>query len=177
MTCSRLATLPLALAFSLAALPVLSAQAPKPAPAAKKAEATLDEVESGIFEQINQLRKQHGAPPLKKNEKLMKLAREYSERMAKERFFGHVDPQGRTFADRLSTTGLIFRQLGENIVKHSDPGEPVAYAIKAWMNSKHHRETLLTPGFEETGIGVWREGKSYHYTQVFFTGEVARILP
>jgi uncharacterized protein YkwD len=176
MTSFRSATLPLALALSLAALPVLSAQAPKPAPGASKA-ATLEEVESGIFEQINQLRKQAGAPALKKNDKLMKLAREYSERMAKERFFGHVDPQGRTFADRLATTGLIFRQLGENIVKHSDPGEPVAYAIKAWMTSKHHRETLLTPGFEETGVGVWREGKSYHYTQVFFTGEVARILP
>ena len=44
---------------------------------------------------------------------------------------------------------------------------PVPAAVKGWMESKGHRETILEPGYTETGIGVWCEGDACYFTQEF----------
>jgi uncharacterized protein YkwD len=35
------------------------------------------------------------------------------------------------------------------------------------MDSPGHRANILRPVFTETGIGVWRDGDQYYFTQLF----------
>lgn len=45
--------------------------------------------------------------------------------------------------------------------------QPVGDAVQGWMESQGHRENILRPEFRETGIGVWRTGNTYYFTQLF----------
>jgi len=39
--------------------------------------------------------------------------------------------------------------------------------VQGWMDSPGHRENILRPEYRETGIGVWRTGNTYYFTQLF----------
>ena len=95
------------------------------------------------------------------------MARNYSRRMSEEKFLSHTDPAGKNMADRAKTAGLSYRMLGENIAKSYNVRDPLKTAEQRWMNSRGHRENILREGFTETGVGIWRNGRSYHFTQIF----------
>jgi uncharacterized protein YkwD len=82
--------------------------------------------------------------------KLAKLARAFARDMLTRRFFGHTDPDGHAFADRLRATGYAFRSAGENIAYHRDE-ETAEAALEA---SPGHRRNMLDPSFTRVGIGA-----------------------
>jgi uncharacterized protein YkwD len=74
---------------------------------------------------------------------------------------------GNSFASRINKSGYSYRRVGENIARSKDCFPNV---MKLWMKSKDHRNNILNPEFEETGIGVTvtKKGDRY-FTQLFGT--------
>lgn len=126
------------------------------------------DMEQQIVARINAIRQQHNLPALQPDPTLRDVAREYSQTMARDSFFSHYSPSGRNVVDRVQAVGLCYRAVGENLARNYNVPHPIDAAVTGWMNSKGHRENILTPEYRETGVGVWRDGRTYWFTQVFF---------
>jgi uncharacterized protein YkwD len=124
-------------------------------------------MEQQVQQKINAIRQQQGLAELRQNEKLAQVARNYSRRMAEEQFFAHVSPKGDTLADRVGSAGIFYLRVGENLFTSTNIPDPVPAAVEGWMNSPGHRENILRSEYRETGIGVWRTGDTYYFTQLF----------
>lgn len=180
---SRLIALALvpALAALICAAPCLGADEPRSQLTARSSEALTvtrpanggpqsDEVasmERRLIEEINEIRLSHALEPLEPNEDLSRIARGFSFRMNRFGFFGHFDYAGNGVADRLRATDIRFALVAENIAKNINFSDPLATAIDGWMKSDEHRLNILTAEFRETGVGIWKDGNIYHFTQVF----------
>lgn len=107
--------------------------------------------------------------------RLEAAARVHSEDMARRRYFEHLNPEGRDALDRLRAYHPRFvGLLAENLAAQRftpgvgfDPDHFAALIVDAWMRSPKHRQTLLRPGFLETGIGVARAVDEIYVTQLF----------
>jgi uncharacterized protein YkwD len=129
--------------------------------------ATLAQMEVKVRQQINQIRQEHGLKQLQANEKLAKVARAYSHQMAEKNFFSHTGPDGRKVAQRVHSAGISYWVVGENLFKCTNAPDPVSLGIKGWMDSPGHRENILRPEYTQTGVGIWRTGNTYYFTQLF----------
>lgn len=132
-----------------------------------KAAADLADMEEQVRKGINAVRREHGLAPLQGNADLADVARSHSRRMVEEKFFAHVDPDGHSMVDRLQAAGIAYRLAAENIFSCTNVPDPVATAVTGWMNSPGHRTNILRPEVTETGVGIWQEGDSFYFTQVF----------
>lgn len=124
-------------------------------------------MEQRLLEGINAIRLFHALDPLEPNEDLNRISRGFSFRMNRFGFFGHSDPAGNDVADRLRAEGIRFALVAENIAKNINFSDPVETAIDGWMKSDGHRANILTDDFRQTGVGIWKDGNIYHFTQVF----------
>jgi uncharacterized protein YkwD len=124
-------------------------------------------MEVAIHERINEIRQENNLKPLRRNEKLVQVAREYSRQMAIKHFFAHASPSGDTVVQRVHAVGIFYWVMGENLFKSVNIAQPVEPAVRGWMKSPGHRENILYSAFTETGIGIWRQGNTYYVTQVF----------
>jgi uncharacterized protein YkwD len=140
-------------------------QAPQPIQSPQTAQ-----IEAEIRQQINQVRQKNGLQPLKNNEKLAEVARNYSRQMSENNFFSHTGADGSTLSDRVSAGGIVYWMVGENLFKSKNVRQPVPAAVEGWLASPGHRENILRPMFRETGVGVWRNGNTYIITQLFLRG-------
>jgi uncharacterized protein YkwD len=125
------------------------------------------EMEAQVREAINEIRQQQGLEPLTHNERLTQVARDYSQRMAEQNFFAHVGPEGDTLADRVGSAGIFYFVVGENLFMGTNLPQPVTIAVEGWMESPGHRDNILRQEYRETGIGVWQQGNTYYFTQLF----------
>lgn len=122
-----------------------------------------------IFQKVNYQRRMKGMLPLVWDEGLAKMASAFSKQMADDKFFAHVDNEGRTMADRVVEFEIKdWQKLGENLYMAKGFLEPVDLAIDGWMKSKTHRENILDPDWTHTGVGVYstKDGATY-FTQEF----------
>jgi uncharacterized protein YkwD len=60
----------------------------------------------------------------------------------------------------LTAANVPFQMAGENIAAHYVDGPAV---VEGWLNSKGHRESLLSGDFTHLGVGVYQK----YYTQNF----------
>lgn len=135
-------------------------------PSAAQSSATA-QMEAQTRDRINAIRQQQRLQPLRQNDKLAQVARNYSRRMAEQNFFAHTSPQGDTTVDRVRSAGIFYFEIGENLFMCTNFPQPVPAAVTGWMNSPGHRENILRPEYRETGVGVWRRGNTYYFTQLF----------
>jgi uncharacterized protein YkwD len=125
--------------------------APAPVRASQPPEPTTEaEARAAILIRINALREAHGAAPVMGDPKLDAVAQAYAERMARERFFAHVSPDGGDLRRRLTGAGYAYRQAGENLGLASGP----LGAHFAVEHSPGHRKNLLEPEYRAAGVGV-----------------------
>jgi uncharacterized protein YkwD len=118
---------------------------PEPAtPAAARAQLLL---------RVNGLRATAGVPAVEADPRLDSVAQAYAERMATQRFFAHVSPDGDTLPDRLEQAGYAYRASGENLGMASGP----LAAHLAIEESPGHRKNLLDPAFDRVGFGLARQ--------------------
>lgn len=68
---------------------------------------------------------------------------------------------------RIERAGIFYFLVGENLFICTNIPQPVAASVKGWMSSPGHRQNILRPEYRETGVGVWRKGNSYYFTQLF----------
>jgi uncharacterized protein YkwD len=129
----------------------------------------ISELERVVIDGINAERAAYGLPPLVVSVDLTDAARAFSRDMAESRFFGHVDLEGRTVANRVEDAGIDdWKNVGENIARNRGFGDPAVAAVREWMKSEPHRLNILNTRFRETGVGVWIGlDRTYYFTQIF----------
>lgn len=99
---------------------------------------------------VNAARMQAGLSALAEQTQLSQIARQHSQAMACEGFFGHVTPDGLDVEARADQAGYPFISLGEVIAGgYASPEE----AVDSWLKSAAHRAVLLEEAFTE--IGAW----------------------
>jgi uncharacterized protein YkwD len=114
------------------------------------------------------------AMPLRWNDKLAEVARAHSRDMLNQRFFDHVDRQGRSPAMRLKAVGMDWQSVGENIAIHSSiPGAQAAFMDEPRFKL-NHRGNILSSKYTEVGIGIVEgpDGR-YYVTQDFYSAASA----
>ena len=99
----------------------------------------------------NHEREQNNLAPLKIDSLLSKAAQLKSEDMARNQYFSHVSPDGKTPWYWLDLAGYKYDYAGENLAINFSESKDVT---DAWMNSPVHRENLLKESYTEMGSGV-----------------------
>lgn len=148
-------------------LPNPSSASPSAAPSPAASSAAIAEMETLVQQRINEIRQEQGLRPLQNNDRLAQVARDYSRLMAEKNFFSHTGPDGRNVGQRVQAAGIVYWIVGENLFKSVNIPDPGPIAVKGWMESPGHRENILNARYSETGVGVWRQGNSYYFTQLF----------
>ena len=118
--------------------PVSSAPRCGPSQAAPTSAAAND-----LFVRLNDERRARGLPPLAWNAQLASYAASWSRTMGSSNLHH----------SNISSLLNNFDYVGENIAMGS--GVPVSALHLAWMHSQDHRDNILSPGFEDVGIGVY----------------------
>jgi uncharacterized protein YkwD len=161
-----------------------TAHLPAPAPphpqTRQKPSIRFQDLEQRIHDLINRERAAHGLSPLGLDDALSRIARGHSRDMAKRSYFSHDSPEGRDFLYRYRKqgytcsirTGNTIHFGAENIaLNHLYSSvttiNGVAYydwnsleqiagsTIQGWMNSSGHRKNILTPHWQNQGIGIF----------------------
>jgi len=159
----------------------------------EKPSIDIPQLESQVHILINSERKKDGLKPLKWNEEVAEVARKHSQYQAelnpgliRDLYIDHMDKNGTYQDTRLKNGGVYyFFASGENIHASSivkeyyvSGSKPSAYntqdelaenAVTGWMNSPGHKDNILTPNYDEAGIGIARDptATNYVFTQVF----------
>jgi uncharacterized protein YkwD len=131
-----------------------------------KAKYKVTDDEKTIFELTNKERKANDKPVFKLNLVLCAVARAHSENMAKQEKMEH-ELDGKTPADRVKAASYLYSSMAENIAS-GDRWE-LSTVVQAWMDSKPHRENILSDK-QEIGVGIATDAKGkVYFTQVFGT--------
>ena len=117
-----------------------------------------------MFNLINEKRKQEGVKELKLDDKLCKLAQLKAEDMVANDYFSHESPNLGNPFEMMKNNNIEYMTAGENIAGYKD----VEGSVNAWMNSKAHKDNILSNGYNYTGIGVAKSEKyGYVFVQLF----------
>ena len=110
------------------------------------------------------------AQPLRWNENLAAVARAHSRSMLEQRFFDHVEPDGRTPSMRVTEAGIPWQASGENIAIYGT----VRDAEGAFMNEPrfqhNHRSNILSANYTDVGIGIVQGADGSLYITQDFVG-------
>jgi uncharacterized protein YkwD len=128
---------------------------------------SIAEVESASLQLVNDARGNAGADPVGFDATLAATARAHSEAMRDQGFFGHRDPMGQTFTDRLRQSGITFRRAGENLARVENSSDPAAFAHQRFLGNPPHRDNMLDTRYTDLGVGVAREGDVWWITQLY----------
>lgn len=118
---------------------------------------------SVVLALVNAERSKKSLPSLQSSTALERSAQSFAEEMVARGFFGHLSPSGETLRDRMHRSGyydapsniachcaLKFK-LGENIARGQKTPLEV---MTSWMESPAHRAAILSPDFQDIGIGI-----------------------
>jgi uncharacterized protein YkwD len=112
---------------------------------------------STLLERVNEVRAEAQLIPLAHSDPLADVALRHAEDMVRHKYMDHVDPAGRTPLDRVQEAGIEgFHLLAENLGVTSAASDRLGTLIDAWLGSPSHRENLLNPAFNTTGVAVVR---------------------
>jgi uncharacterized protein YkwD len=126
-------------------------------------------IERRVFALINEERAKFGRSQLAWLDPAASSARFHSNDMAVNKFFGHVDLNGKRAAARADQFGISdWRSVGENIAWLSGGDDVATRVVRLWMESPGHRDNILNRSFRESGVGIASSGDGKMYiTQVF----------
>lgn len=150
----RIRVLPLlALVTGLVAL-VLPATAPS-APSHSKVALSL--LESGVLQQLNQIRADHHLPLLTLSTPLTIASKQHTMEMADDGYFDHTSHDGTVFWKRIGhwyrDGSFRYWSVGENLL-WSSPSVDASRALDMWMKSSEHRANILSPNFRDIGVSA-----------------------
>lgn len=142
-------------------------------PLARAAEAGdpgLARLEDALYEAINEVRATEGLIALRRDANVDRVARAHSRDMVARGYFAHETPEGLTPPDRLKRGGVTNISLAGENVGLTNRGDPNREIVAGWLASPIHRQNLLAPMFNATGIGVARAADgTFFYTQLYVT--------
>ncbi len=120
---------------------------------------------SDVIALVNQLRKANGLPPYQTNNALMAAAQKHSDYQASISTVTHTGPGGSRPADRAKAAGYggganIF--VSENIMGGTNLSPQ--QAVQWWQGDTPHLNTMLSPNYQDVGVGVGVSGGVVYYT-------------
>ncbi|KAK9695711.1 hypothetical protein K7432_012828 [Basidiobolus ranarum] len=110
---------------------------------------------------VNQQRQLVGVPALTIDPRLTLAAERHTLFQATIHKMTHDEPN-RTLGQRISETGYVWSNIGENVA--AGFGDE-ASVMNAWMNSPEHRRNILNPIFTQIGMAYDPQGS--YWTQDF----------
>ena len=118
-----------------------------------------------LFNDVNAARAQRGLPVLTEDASLSRFALRVAEQMAERHYFGHTDPNGVTFQDRLRAAGWSNRYAAENMAYDQDEKS----AHQAFLHSPGHYGNIVDAHSRKLGVAVVAAGDG----EVFYVEEFA----
>lgn len=131
----------------------------------------MSEVESMIFNKVNEERSKNGLALLSYNSTMEYYARIKSQDMGDRGYFDHNNPEGELITAQMQRDGVSYSSWGENIAYIGGVSDASALAnqfMTNWMNSSGHRANILSSNFTSIGIGVYKVGNTVYATQEFY---------
>ncbi len=118
---------------------------------------------------INQVRAQHGLPPLVYNETLAQVAQAHANDCLQRGWGSHTGSDGSTVKMRMLRAGYDPLYWSECWAHTVSPQS----ALEMWMNetppNDPHRRTILSPVLTEIGVGVVKPDWGYYFFADFGT--------
>jgi uncharacterized protein YkwD len=118
-----------------------------------------------LMADVNAARAQRGLAPLVEDAKLSEFALDVATKMAQRHYFGHTDPSGVTFQDRVRAAGYTRRYMAENMAFDQDE----RHAHAAFLRSPGHYANIVDGHPRRIGTAVVAAGDG----EVFFVEEFA----
>jgi uncharacterized protein YkwD len=115
--------------------------------------ADPSEQEAQVVSALNILRAHHGLGPLTPSYELSEVARRHSAAMRATGQVAHLVPGSPGPAERLSSAGIAYRRVMENVAAARTALE----AHGAAAESPAHLRNMLEPSASQVGVGVVRE--------------------
>ncbi len=115
---------------------------------------------------VNAERAKHGLPALQRDPALDRVAYAKAVDMAARGYFGHTDPNGITFAERMQAWHWPTQYVAENIA--FDANEPRAQL--AFVNSPPHYSNQIDPREKSIGVAVITVGRDETFYVEDFSG-------
>ena len=117
----------------------------------------LSSLESGVLQQLNQIRADHHLLPLTLSTPLTIASKQHSTEMADDGYFQHTSHDGTAFWKRIghwySDGSFQYWAVGENLL-WSSPDVSASGALDMWMKSPPHRANILATSWREIGISA-----------------------
>jgi uncharacterized protein YkwD len=123
--------------------------------------------ERALVLDVNAERQKHGLAPLTDDQSLDRFAYAKAVEMAARGYFGHTDPDGITFQDRLRSWHWDPTYAAENIAFDRDE----RHAHAAFMSSALHARNLLDPNERRIGVAVVSVGTGETFYVEDFAGD------
>ncbi len=107
---------------------------------------------SVLLGRLNALRNAHGLPGLNLNGALTVAAQQQAQWMVDTGTISHTHPDGSGPRTRAVAAGYPSIVVGENIYGGTNAGLNDAWTF--WLNSQIHLENMLSPHYQDVGIGI-----------------------
>lgn len=104
-----------------------------------------------VIRLTNVERAKAGVGAVRENTKLDQSAMAKAQNMFAEDYWAHYAPSGKSPWYWFDQAGYVYAVAGENLARDFDTSQGV---INGWMNSKSHRENMLSAAYQDIGIAV-----------------------
>lgn len=104
-----------------------------------------------LLDETNNDRVKEQKTPLTLNDQLNAAAQAKAEDMAKQDYWAHNSPDGKTPWSFIGASGYQYQSAGENLAYGFSDASAV---INGWMNSAEHRANILSDSYRHVGFGV-----------------------
>jgi uncharacterized protein YkwD len=123
------------------------------------ASLSMNSLEIGVYQQVNQYRQSLKLPPLAIDPRWSAQARAHSEQMARTGNLIHrVEPLAQQVA---------YPTAAENVARSQGYRQPDLIAVQGWIASPQHQRHTIGR-YNRTGIGVAQNARGeYYFTQIF----------
>jgi len=111
----------------------------------------VDITPASVVAAMNEQRARAGLRPLREDPRLGAAAADRMRDMEELSYWAHEAPDGRSPFTWLRPRGYLFRFAGENLAAGFESTELL---VGGWMESRGHRENILSPDFDDCGVAV-----------------------
>lgn len=92
-----------------------------------------------------------GLGPLRADARVVRAADDRMRDMEEQAYWAHVSPEGRAPFEWLRPRGYSYSYAGENLASGFETAEVL---VESWMESKGHRDNILSPLFQDCGVSI-----------------------
>lgn len=110
-----------------------------------------DITKQAVLDGMNVERTQRGLPPLRFDDRLDAAAADRMRDMEDLGYWSHESPDGRSPFLWLRPHDYPYAYAGENLACGFETNEVL---VQSWMESKGHRENILSPLYTDCGIAI-----------------------